>query len=87
MNIKGVSKSLKVRGRLEDVGQAVRTMLKGIISKLGGECGLNSPGSGWEPVMDPCEHGNELAGSRRWGILDWLTTVGFARRSMLRGVG
>jgi hypothetical protein len=30
-------------------------------------CGLDSFGSGYGPVADPCEHGNELSGSTKCG--------------------
>jgi hypothetical protein len=37
-------------------------------------CGLDSSGSGWGPVADCCEHGNEPSNSIKGGdFLDWLS--------------
>jgi hypothetical protein len=63
MRTKFWSENLKERDRLENIGVDGRIMLKRILNKLGGGCGLHSSGSGYGPVVGWCEHSNEPFGS------------------------
>jgi len=61
---------MKVRYKLGDLGVDERIILKGILNRNSvGRCGLDSSCSGYGPVADPCEQGNEPSGSIKRGFL------------------
>jgi hypothetical protein len=49
------------------LGILMRRCESGSVSKREGGCGLDKSGSGWLPVADSCEHGNDPSGSRKAG--------------------
>jgi len=49
----------KETDRLEDLGIDGRIMLKLILQKITGRCGLDTSGSGYESVAGCCEHSDE----------------------------
>jgi hypothetical protein len=55
--------NLKGRDHSEDLGVDGRVILELILGKRSGRCGMDAYGSGYEPVADSCEHGNEPSGS------------------------
>jgi len=46
----------------EGLGVDGKIILEWILGKWVGRCGLDASGSGYGPVADSCEHGNELSG-------------------------
>jgi hypothetical protein len=60
-----------LRGR--DLGIDGKIILKLILGKWDGECGLNSSDSGWGLMAGSCEHGNEPCDSIKCSeFLDFL---------------
>jgi hypothetical protein len=66
-NTKFWLESLKGRDHSKDEDVDERIILRWIFWKYGFGYGLDSCGSGWEPVMGSCEHCNEPSGSIKGG--------------------
>jgi len=63
--------NLKGTDYLEDLGIDGK-ILKWILGKYGGNCGLDAYGSGLGPVVGSCEHSHESSGSTNGSEFDWV---------------
>jgi hypothetical protein len=68
---------LKDRDNYEDLNTEGRIILKYILNKLGGKCGLGSTGSGWGLVAGSCVHGSDFRIPHSAGI--WLSNCWFLK--------
>jgi hypothetical protein len=72
MNIGYWFESQKESDHWEDQGVGGWTILKWIFDRMGWY-GLDRSDSGYGPVEDSCEHGNEPSGSiKYWELLEYL---------------